>query len=38
MKKLKLALVLGLAVLLVSVFALPGPAVAEKKNVEMGDL
>jgi hypothetical protein len=39
MKKLKLVLVLGLAVLLVSVFALPGPAAAaEKKNVEMGDL
>jgi TRAP-type uncharacterized transport system substrate-binding protein len=32
MKKLKLALVLGLAVVLVSVFALPGPAVAAEKK------
>jgi len=30
MKKVKLGLVLGLAVVLVSVFALPGPAAAEK--------
>lgn len=36
MKKLKLVLVLGLAVLLVSVFALPGPAVAEKKTWRWG--
>jgi TRAP-type uncharacterized transport system substrate-binding protein len=36
MKKLKLVLVLGLAVLLVSVFALPGPAVAEKKMWRWG--
>jgi TRAP-type uncharacterized transport system substrate-binding protein len=33
MKKLKLVLVLGLAVLLVSVFALPGPAAAAEKKV-----
>ena len=32
MKKLKLGLVLGLAVLLVSVFALPGPAAQLKKK------
>jgi len=31
MKKLKLGLVLGLALVLVSVFALPGSAVAKKK-------
>jgi hypothetical protein len=36
MKKLKLGLVLGLAVLLVTVFALPGPAVAEKKMWRWG--
>jgi TRAP-type uncharacterized transport system substrate-binding protein len=36
MKKLKLVLVLGLAVLLVSVFALPGPAAAEKKMWRWG--
>ena len=33
MKKLKLVLVLGLAVLLVSVFALPGPAAAAEKKM-----
>ena len=33
MKKLKLALVLGLAVLLVTVFALPGPAAAADKKM-----
>jgi hypothetical protein len=39
MNKFKLVLVLGLVVLLVSVFALPGPAAAaEKKNVAMGNL
>ena len=31
MKTLKLGLVIGLAVLLVTVFALPGPEAAEKK-------
>jgi TRAP-type uncharacterized transport system substrate-binding protein len=36
MKKLKLGLVLGLAVVLVSVFALPGPATAEKKMWRWG--
>jgi hypothetical protein len=33
MKKLKMVLVLGLAVLLVSVFALPGPAAAAEKKM-----
>jgi len=32
MKKIKLVLILGLAVLLVSVFVMPGPAIAEKKT------
>ncbi len=36
MKKFKLGLVLGLAVVLVSVFALPGPAAAEKKMWRWG--
>ena len=36
MKKLKLVLVLGLAVVLVSAFALPGPAVAQKKMWRWG--
>ena len=36
MKKFKLGLVLGLAVVLVSVFALPGPATAEKKMWRWG--
>jgi TRAP-type uncharacterized transport system substrate-binding protein len=36
MKKFKLALVLGLTVVLVSVFALPGSAVAEKKMLRWG--
>ena len=36
MKKLKLGLVLGLAVVLVSTFALPGPAAAEKKMWRWG--
>ncbi|UCG04970.1 MAG: ABC transporter substrate-binding protein, partial [Desulfobacterales bacterium] len=36
MKKLKLGLVLGLAVVLVSVFALPGPAAAQKKMWRWG--
>ncbi len=36
MKKFKLGLVLGLAVVLVSAFALPGPAAAEKKMWRWG--
>ena len=36
MKKLKLVLVLGLAVVLVSAFALPGPAAAQKKMWRWG--
>jgi len=36
MKKFKLALVLGLTVVLVSVFALPGPAAAEKQMWRWG--
>ncbi|UCF83789.1 MAG: hypothetical protein JSV50_21950, partial [Desulfobacteraceae bacterium] len=36
MKKVKLGLVLGLAVVLVSVFALPGPAEAQKKMWRWG--
>ena len=36
MRKVKLGLMLGVAVLLISVFALPGPATAEKKMLRWG--
>ena len=37
MKKIKLGLILGLTVILVSVFALPGPAAAAEKKCGDGE-